>query len=123
MTDNHEINALRRVALLLALLPLVVSTEPGLLLLPPRLHGGAATCQVHLCDSPRVTAVEHDLTKHPHEWQRERCLYTVNGLTKTDAVLQHASSSSFFSISAPLPSRPRFCQPPNPPSGDQAAIS
>lgn len=52
MPDNHEIDAPRRVALLLALLPLVVSTESRLLLLSPRLRGGAATCQVHLCDSP-----------------------------------------------------------------------
>lgn len=72
MPDNHEINHLRRVTLLLALLPLVVSTEPCCFFLldsAVRRCGSSGT----LVRLPQVIAVEHDLTKHTHEWQRERC--------------------------------------------------
>lgn len=57
---------------------------------------------------PQVIAVEHDLTKHTHEWQRERCFIWLHQKLTARSVFfpSHSATSSFFSRHQPSLSPP-----------------
>lgn len=89
----------------------------ALLLVPARLGWARLGSAVRRSGSPgtlvrlpQVTAVEHDLTKHTHEWQRARCFTWLHQkLTACSVFFLH-----LFTSPAPPTPKPSKMQPPSP---------